>query len=149
MRWNDLRQRLTNETLDMLRVIASLTLETDSSTMSDEEVQELYTTLQDLYFDVNHSNLPGEAKNYLRKHIEILMQALREYQVRGSVVFVDAYSFAQSVYSLKHSVAAAQGGGEFQGFLNRLGLAWAKVRERVEDVQMIVFVADMAQKLLS
>jgi hypothetical protein len=142
--WNSFRQRLNSSLLDMLRVIAVSTPDTDGPMISDEDIQGLYDQLQELYIEVENSDLPWEAKNYLRGQINILLQALREYQVRGSVVFADAVSQARTLYSLKRTVEEENSEKPtFQRIKNRIGQIWITVRERTNDAQVAMLLYEV------
>jgi hypothetical protein len=139
--WQGFRQRLNPSLLDMLRVIAVSIPDTDGPMISNEDIQGLYAQLHELYTEVNNSDLPWEAKNYLREQINILLQALREYQVRGSVVFADAVSQARTLYSLKRTVEEENNEDPaFQRIKSRIGQIWVTVRERTTDAQVAMLL---------
>jgi hypothetical protein len=138
--WISFQKHVDRTVLTSLQWMSE-SLPDDDTLVTDEEFNDLYVRLSGLQAEVVDSNLPPEAKNFLLIQIEILLQALREFRVRGSVVFAEALVKAATRYGIDIQVVKRQEADEtFQKVWGQIRGSWAWVRERTDDVQAIALL---------
>lgn len=106
--------------------------------IAEEDLEEIAAKLTELREHVEASELPDDAKAFFLGHISILEEALRDYRIRGPVVFVGADGAARILTALnKDLIEEHQDDGVFRGFLQRLRESYEWFGERARQFNTV------------
>jgi hypothetical protein len=122
--WRDFRARL-QPTLYPLKILKNA-LPDEENSIDPAEWQKISEELNRLEESLHNAQLSPELMGFIKKQIEIIRQAIRDYPIRGAVVFYDAwFEGAREAYANDEFVKQ----NEDSESLKTLGKVWQHVKQ--------------------
>lgn len=135
--WQEPKQHLNQYTLNMLRMFAE-TLPSEGEALDENELLDISHRLDQVRAEIERSDLPEDVKDFFFEQIDLLTNAIREYKVRGNVVFGEAFNQAVTKSALNLALFQRhEADEEFQERWDHIRRTWDWVKERSNDVQAL------------
>jgi hypothetical protein len=145
--WKAHQSILKAETLKTLAFCVEL-LPNEERLLEGEELDRVWERLEELKKEIDSSELPDEARAFIREQITIIEEALDGYEITGARAFRHALVDASLSYSEHESAVVAH---EDAPEIKRLGGIWSsltKLNERSEVVQKLLGSGVRISKLI-
>ena len=143
--WGGQKSKLDPPTLNSLRWLSE-TIPSEGLRINTEDLDLLREQLIALRNDVLEGTSSEEAKRFLLQQIEVLLKAIREYDIVGNVVFTAAYNTTRTDVTLKRALFEASSDDEgFRNAWERFTQCWIWIKDRSEDIQVLLTLYDAAQ----
>lgn len=102
-KWNTVTQHLTPDTMAVLALLPEI-LPEDEVALDDETSTALEVHLSELLEHIEASSLPLDLRAFLINQVNAALDALRDYPLRGPVVFAEASDRAAADWAVNQSL---------------------------------------------
>lgn len=143
--WNNVQQYLAAPTIQTLAIYTQV-VPNEEELIQDDDLNELYARISELEEFLKSSKLPNRLQTLIKRHINLIRQALAEYSIAGAKALIKARRSAiGELIELK---------GQFDDVskesveLNKLAELWEKVNNVADTALRVSGLIEIGKKVI-
>ena len=143
--WNSVQQYLVAQTLQTLAIYSQV-VPNEEELIKEDDLNELYARITELEEFLENSELPSRLQSLIKRHINLIRQALAEYPIAGAKALIEARrSAVGELIELK---------GQFEDVpkdspeLNKLSELWENVNTVTDTALKVYGLIEIGQKVI-